>query len=661
MRSKHILAALVAFIVAIIISQLVRVQYAQTPIQSDMSITNRQIIQTASQETQPEGVSDSPASATAAASSGGYPTARTLRESVTIAPLIVIGNVLNAGEIVNTTRQSIDHTQPDEYMFGIGQVYNFQVQRYLKGSGPTTIKVIQYEGWVDTVHEPATPARIQQAKAEFPFVPFDPGSQHLLFLRPSLGLESQGYWSGTFFPWRYTLAPDRGAVAEVLPDVILPADFAPVAASTFIEQVEQLVQAQANNPVTSLADQTAQSSVITIGTVRELGGRVNLARDPADPGQTATDTFQIGQVYVFDVQRYIKGSGPQTLNIVQQEGFIDAAPASVEPRDVEQAILLYRHIPLTPGASYVLFLNPLDGFADDNSYFTGKGEPWRFILPTNGSAAPESSAQLSPDFAARSSTQLIQQIEQLVQNSGGATIAPVAPQTATTVEPSLTAYPAAAGTPAPVAVYGSYDTARTLEEVTAQSEIIVIGNITTVGDTFNSRLDTQDSSKPARDSFGVGQEYELQVQQYLKGSGPDRLTIIQNEGAILSPPELVTQADIERAKAASGARPMLVGASYLLFMNQITAYPGKVYYGGSIEPWRFALAPDGTTTIETPSEALRTIPPDLLPSPEVPLLPHIEQLIRAERANTSGQTRTTTESAPGVTAADEPATAYPTP
>jgi hypothetical protein len=106
---------------------------------------------------------------------------------------------------------------------------------------------------------------------------------------------------------------------------------------------------------------------------------------------------------------------------------------------------------------------------------------------------------------------------------------------------------------------------------------------------------------------------------------------------------------------------MLVGASYLLFMNQITAYPGKVYYGGSIEPWRFALAPDGTTTIETPSEALRTIPPDLLPSPEVPLLPHIEQLIRAERANTSGQTRTTTESAPGVTAADEPATAYPTP
>jgi hypothetical protein len=166
--------------------------------------------------------------------------------------------------------------------------------------------------------------------------------------------------------------------------------------------------------------------------------------------------------------------------------------------------------------------------------------------------------------------------------------------------------------------------------------MVAIGTVTATGSIFNSRRDTEDQTQPARDSFGVGQEYQVQIERYLKGSGPAVLTVVVTEGAILSPPEKVTQADIERAKAASGIPPLTVGARYLLLLKSFTVhYPGTDYYAGQGQPWRFVLSEDGTGVLEAPSGALGSFPQDFIPRPDAPLLPQVEQLIQAEKATTS--------------------------
>lgn len=192
--------------------------------------------------------------------------------------------------------------------------------------------------------------------------------------------------------------------------------------------------------------------------------------------------------------------------------------------------------------------------------------------------------------------------------------------------------------PASVAGTGSYIVDASLKESIAHSEIIVIGEVIGVGEMFNSHRDVQDQTKPARDTFGVGQEYVLQVQRYLKGSGPDVLTIVQTEGAVWSPPESVTQTDIERARAAQGVPQFEKGKLYLLLLKSLAAYhPEKAYYAGQGLPWRFALAPDGTGVMEAPSGALASIPQDFIPRPDAPLIPQIEQLIQAETNATPTQ------------------------
>lgn len=80
-------------------------------------------------------------------------------------------------------------------------------------------------------------------------------------------------------------------------------------------------------------------------------------------------------------------------------------------------------------------------------------------------------------------------------------------------------------------------TIHSLEERVAQSDIIVVGEIVGVGKIFNAARDLQDSTKPATDRFGVGQEYQLHVKQYYKGDGPSNLIVVQGEGTVLRSPD----------------------------------------------------------------------------------------------------------------------------
>jgi len=182
---------------------------------------------------------------------------------------------------------------------------------------------------------------------------------------------------------------------------------------------------------------------------------------------------------------------------------------------------------------------------------------------------------------------------------------------------------------APVAYSASYMTAQSLQESISQSEMIVIGNVDGIGAIYNTARDTQDHTKPAKNTFSVGQVYTFHVERYLKGTGPVIIPILQDEGMILLPEAAIAQVDIDRAKAASGTTPLNKGVQYLLFLSHTDAFNGTTYYGGSAEPWRFVLAADGSARMDTPRDAYRMLPANFAPPDAVALLAQIEQLVKA--------------------------------
>lgn len=110
------------------------------------------------------------------------------------------------------------------------------------------------------------------------------------------------------------------------------------------------------------------------------------------------------------------------------------------------------------------------------------------------------------------------------------------------------------------------------------------------------------------------------------------LTIEQVEGAILGPPEKVTPADIERAKSSVGALSFKPDTNYLLMLNTVTDYDGKVRYGGGHQPYRFVLQSDGTAVIDAPGSVTLNLPETFIPNPDAPLIPQIEQIIAGQQA-----------------------------
>jgi hypothetical protein len=180
----------------------------------------------------------------------------------------------------------------------------------------------------------------------------------------------------------------------------------------------------------------------------------------------------------------------------------------------------------------------------------------------------------------------------------------------------------------PVVFVDQFAMHESFEESVASAEIIVIGEIIGLGETFNSQRDVADNTKPATDGFGVGQEYFFEVQRYLKGSGSTTLTVVQTEGGVRARPATVTEADIARARAASSVPPLVKGTRYLLLLRSIARYyPGKDYYTGQAEPWRFELSSDGRATMISPAG----LGVDFAPDQVAELVGQVEQVVRAQQ------------------------------
>ncbi len=182
-------------------------------------------------------------------------------------------------------------------------------------------------------------------------------------------------------------------------------------AGTIAPDVEYSSVTQSYRTASTLQQLVAESAVIVVGDTTTTGETINLARNPNDPTQPDLKNLVVGQVYRVTVKRYLKGSGTNSINVVQPEAYLfERTPKT--PENIEKARAKDNHIPLRPGITYLFFLNLMEKEFPGQNYFTGDRHPWRFVLPATGNAQPESPwSGAAHVFLPRPSADLISEVE----------------------------------------------------------------------------------------------------------------------------------------------------------------------------------------------------------------------------------------------------------
>ncbi len=140
-----------------------------------------------------------------------YPVAQSVEEQVSSAQIILIGTVASVGGVVNTAFDADDPYRQLGDIFGVGRLYHIQVERYLKGEGPTDVTTIQVENYLNLSKESAEIRKDPGKVAPAPDVQaMRPGDRYVFFLRKSVKKEIDYLLPG-IEPYRYALAGDKAS------------------------------------------------------------------------------------------------------------------------------------------------------------------------------------------------------------------------------------------------------------------------------------------------------------------------------------------------------------------------------------------------------------------------------------------------------------------
>ena len=184
--------------------------------------------------------------------------------------------------------------------------------------------------------------------------------------------------------------------------------------------------------------------------------------------------------------------------------------------------------------------------------------------------------------------------------------------------------------------------ASSFQELTLKSPLIVIGQVTEIGEVINAGRDVNDETKPSIDYYGVGQIYKFQIEKFLKGQGdlPDNaiINILVFEGLIINKPVAsITQDEIDQERINAGCvkrcNPMVPGTRYLLFLDLGRDYLNEShqYYILPMHPWMFPLTnPDYVMAEDTWKAVYQFFPPqpldDILWQIENPDAPYVKPI-----------------------------------
>ncbi len=125
---------------------------------------------------------------------------------------------------------------------------------------------------------------------------------------------------------------------------------------------------------------------------------------------------------------------------------------------------------------------------------------------------------------------------------------------------------------------------NTYKEIIDQAEVIIIGKVTDTGFTYNSARRGDNIHEPHPTFYTLSKIYEVDVNRYLKGDGPDRFYISYSVGMTSGQtPEEIT-AKLEIGDFDYKGDPLQPEKTYLMFLNPWNAndlypeIPNGVYY-----------------------------------------------------------------------------------
>jgi len=173
-----------------------------------------------------------------------------------------------------------------------------------------------------------------------------------------------------------------------------------------------------------------------------------------------------------------------------------------------------------------------------------------------------------------------------------------------------------------------------LEELVDLSPIIFIGTVRGHGEVVNTARDVNDISQPDKHLFHLGQVYEVQVERYLQGDGPDVQSVVQMEGVFYDEkqplPATITPELVETAREQfTEYIPIEEGVRYLFFVKVVPEVdPSAEYVATSYGfPWRFTLPESGEARPDSPYVEANVLFP---PQESEQLLQEVGELIRAK-------------------------------
>jgi hypothetical protein len=124
--------------------------------------------------------------------------------------IIVTGQFTGKGEIVNTARDADDPSKPAPSVIGIDQIYYFKVEQYLKGSGVSSLSIVNAEGLQD-VRDGKVLETIEQAKENFPHWTPKFDTKYLAFLNPVVAEPPGKYYGGSVPPCFFRISENNYA------------------------------------------------------------------------------------------------------------------------------------------------------------------------------------------------------------------------------------------------------------------------------------------------------------------------------------------------------------------------------------------------------------------------------------------------------------------
>jgi hypothetical protein len=179
-----------------------------------------------------------------------YIVARSMKELVDESTIIVSGQASARKEVINGARDVNDINKPDPHVLDVGQVYQFEVDKYVKGNGPETIFVVQSEGFLvgDQVGINLTDDNIAKARSQEKYIPIRLNHPYILFLEPVKGFPSlKNYFAGSILPWRFDISNTDLVIPESPWDGALQA-FPPRTASALLDQIANPALASTTYP-----------------------------------------------------------------------------------------------------------------------------------------------------------------------------------------------------------------------------------------------------------------------------------------------------------------------------------------------------------------------------------------------------------------------------